>query len=285
MSKKTVVFDFDGVIHSYTSGWKGADVIPDPVVEGIQSTINSLRKEYYEVIVVSTRCAYPEGMSAVKKYLADNHIVVDAVMKEKPPAICYIDDRAICFDGHPETLLEKVRNFTPWNKALSINSNNREIKIEKVRKIKREILFRGKRTDNREWVEGYYTQLPKISLEAGGELCAEDVADYIIVNKSKQHSNFSNAYPLEIVERKQYEVDPETIGQCTGFTDKNSRKIFEGDIIKWAGAIGAVKWYQGNYTGWYVDEIYMGEQQFTNEMWNECEIIGNIFDNPELIEK
>lgn len=70
------------------------------------------------MIIVSTRCACPEGMSAVKKYLADNNIVVDAVMKEKPPAICYIDDRAICFDGHPETLLEKVRNFTPWNKAL-----------------------------------------------------------------------------------------------------------------------------------------------------------------------
>lgn len=129
MSKKTVVFDFDGVIHSYTSGWKGADVIPDPVVEGIQSTINSLRQEDYEVIIVSTRCACPEGMSAVKKYLADNNIIVDAVMKEKPPAICYIDDRAICFDGHPETLLEKVRNFAPWNKALSINSNNREISI------------------------------------------------------------------------------------------------------------------------------------------------------------
>ena len=94
--------DFDGVIHSYTSGWKGADVIPDPVVEGIQSTINSLRQEDYEVIIVSTRCACPEGMSAVKKYLADNNIVVDAVMKEKSPAICYIDDRAICFDGHPD---------------------------------------------------------------------------------------------------------------------------------------------------------------------------------------
>lgn len=116
MSKKTVVFDFDGVIHSYTSGWKGADTIPNPVVPGIQSAINSLRQEYYEVIVVSTRCAYPEGLAAVKKYLADNHIVVDAVMKEKPPAICYIDDRAICFDGHPETLLEKVQNFKPWNK-------------------------------------------------------------------------------------------------------------------------------------------------------------------------
>ncbi len=76
MSKKTVVFDFDGVIHSYTSGWKGADVIPDPVVEGIQSTINSLRQEYYEVIVVSTRCAYPEGMPFQSLFLDYSSLLI-----------------------------------------------------------------------------------------------------------------------------------------------------------------------------------------------------------------
>jgi len=114
--KKTIVFDFDGVIHSYTSGWQGVEVIPDPVVPGIQSAIHSLQQEGYEVIVVSTRCAKPEGIVAVKKYLVENGIVVDDVMTEKPPAICYVDDRAICFDGHPETLFEKVQNFKPWNK-------------------------------------------------------------------------------------------------------------------------------------------------------------------------
>lgn len=54
-------------------------------------------------------------MGAVRRYLRDNEIVVDNVMMEKPPAVCYIDDRAICFDGHPETLLEKIINFKPWN--------------------------------------------------------------------------------------------------------------------------------------------------------------------------
>ena len=53
MGKKTVVFDFDGVIHSYTSGWQGIGNIPDPVVPGIQSAISTLRMEGYEVIVVS----------------------------------------------------------------------------------------------------------------------------------------------------------------------------------------------------------------------------------------
>lgn len=54
-------------------------------------------------------------MGAVRRYLRDNGITVDDVMMEKPPAVCYIDDRAICFDGHPETLLEKIVNFKPWN--------------------------------------------------------------------------------------------------------------------------------------------------------------------------
>lgn len=116
MRKKTVVFDFDGVIHSYTSGWKGAGIVEDPVVPGIQSVIKELRKKRYEVVVVSARCSTREGMDAVKQYLENNDIIVDRVMKEKPPAICYIDDRAICFDGNVETLIEKIRTFRPWNR-------------------------------------------------------------------------------------------------------------------------------------------------------------------------
>ena len=114
--KKTVVFDFDGVIHSYTSGWKGISIAEDPVVLGIQLVIKELREEGYEIVVVSTRCSTIEGMDAVKRYLENNDIIVDRVMKEKPPAICYIDDRAICFDGNTETLIEKIRTFRPWNK-------------------------------------------------------------------------------------------------------------------------------------------------------------------------
>lgn len=114
--KQTVVFDFDGVIHSYTSGWKGECNIPDPPVKGIKEAISTIRSAGYEVIVVSTRCASPSGRVAVSNYLAKYGIVVDGVCKEKPPAICYIDDRAICFDGNAETLIEKIENFKPWNK-------------------------------------------------------------------------------------------------------------------------------------------------------------------------
>lgn len=114
--KKTVVFDFDGVIHSYTSGWKGEDIIPDPPVPGVKEVIDELTAQGYEVVVVSSRANSVAGKIAIEKYLKDNHIQVNSISHEKPPAIVYIDDRAICFDGHAETLVEKINNFKPWNK-------------------------------------------------------------------------------------------------------------------------------------------------------------------------
>lgn len=114
--KQTVVFDFDGVIHSYTSGWQGETVIPDPPVPGIKEAIAEIRAAGYEVVVVSTRCRTLEGMMAIDLYLQEHGIVVDSVRKEKPPAIVYIDDRAICFDGNAASLLGKIQTFKPWNK-------------------------------------------------------------------------------------------------------------------------------------------------------------------------
>ena len=133
--KKTVVFDFDGVIHSYTSGWRGEDVIPDQPVEGIAEEINRIREAGYEVAVVSTRCASPKGMEAVNKYLADNEIVVDKVCKEKPPAIVYIDDRAICFDGRSDELLEKIKSFKPWYQKNNQAATNFESKTSEKERL------------------------------------------------------------------------------------------------------------------------------------------------------
>lgn len=111
--KQNVVFDFDGVIHSYTSGWQGVDVIADPPVHGIALAI-SLIRDYYNVVVVSTRCSEEKGRKAIEDYLSKHGIVVDGIVTEKPPAVCYIDDRAICFDGKADTLLRKVLTFRPW---------------------------------------------------------------------------------------------------------------------------------------------------------------------------
>lgn len=114
--KQTVVFDFDGVIHSYRTGWQGTAIITDPPVPGIKEAIDEIRAAGYEVVVVSTRCNSPFGRDAIRAFLSTYGIQVDAVKAEKPPAIVYIDDRAICFDGKAETLLEKIQSFKPWNK-------------------------------------------------------------------------------------------------------------------------------------------------------------------------
>lgn len=114
--KQTVVFDFDGVIHSYTSGWKGETVIPDPPVSGIEEAIAEIRGAGYEVAVVSTRCASLDGLFAVEDYLRRHNIAVDAVQAEKPPAVVYIDDRALCFNGDAAGLLRQIQRFEPWYK-------------------------------------------------------------------------------------------------------------------------------------------------------------------------
>lgn len=134
---RTVVFDFDGVIHSYTSGWKGETNIPDPPVPGIQEALKEIHDAGYEVVVVSTRCKTVLGRMAIENWLDMYGMTqeVDKVCKEKPPAIAYIDDRAICFDGHPETLLKKIQNFQPWYKTPTLTPPNEPLTIEQLREM------------------------------------------------------------------------------------------------------------------------------------------------------
>lgn len=106
----TVVFDFDGVIHSYTSGWKGKTVIPDPPVQGIREAINDIRK-LYRVVVVSTRCDTPDGIMAVKEYLAKHDIVVDDVMKENRLRLCMLTTELFVLMEIRTDYLIKSRNL------------------------------------------------------------------------------------------------------------------------------------------------------------------------------
>lgn len=112
--ENTVLFDFDGVINSYKSGWEGYGIISDPPVEGIKEAIDEIRSKGYKVVIFSSRCSTLRGEVAVEEYLEEHNIVVDDIVDVKPPAIVMIDDRAITFDGKANTLLEKIENFKTW---------------------------------------------------------------------------------------------------------------------------------------------------------------------------
>ncbi|MGU3659258.1 hypothetical protein [Methylobacterium fujisawaense] len=130
--KPTLVLDFDGVLHSYTSGWKGADVVPDPPVPGAKEFILAALKKF-EVVVVSSRSHEPGGRHAMAWFMAnhfgagvsynlddDEHkaIFEDGIVRfplHKPPAFVTIDDRAIQFTGEwPD--VDGLLAFKPWNK-------------------------------------------------------------------------------------------------------------------------------------------------------------------------
>ncbi len=120
MAKPILLLDFDGVCHSYTSGWQGADVIPDPPVPGLWEFL-AAAQEHFDVQIYSSRTLQPGGVSAMEVWFVTRAVeagVRPPILKfptEKPPAFLTIDDRAICFDGtwpEPQELLK----FQPWNK-------------------------------------------------------------------------------------------------------------------------------------------------------------------------
>jgi len=109
-ARRTVCLDFDGVIHSYRSGWCGADVIPDPPIHGTREAIARLRKSY-RVVVHSSRCHTLAGRNAIAHWLAKHGIEVDEICEHKPPAVMYVDDRAIPFRGDWEQVLSEIQQF------------------------------------------------------------------------------------------------------------------------------------------------------------------------------
>ncbi len=116
---KTIVFDFDGVINSYKSGWEGAGVINDPPVVGIKELIADIRKNGDKVIIQSSRCDSEVGLNAIKDYLEVYNIEVDDITNQKPPAAIYVDDRAICFNGDCNNLRRQISKFRPlWDKPV-----------------------------------------------------------------------------------------------------------------------------------------------------------------------
>lgn len=122
MDKPILCLDFDGVCHSYTSGWQGANNIPDPPVEGAFTFIRNALN-YFDVYIFSSRSNQPGGIAAMQDwfikhnwpgtYLTGPEYLYFST--EKPAAFLTIDDRALTFTGEwPD--MDTLRNFKPWYK-------------------------------------------------------------------------------------------------------------------------------------------------------------------------
>ena len=134
--------------------------------------------------------------------------------------------------------------------------------------MEREILFRGKRVDNGEWIEDNYNLL-----EIGSNLVP------IIIP-------FQNLVKAMMSDVFMYQVDLSTVGQYTGLTDKNGVKIFEGDVCIFQNVfsskphIGVVRYY-ANAKPISDDGQYSVDLAECNP--EDLEVIGNIHDNPEIL--
>lgn len=116
---KTICFDFDGVFHTYEHGWTWATDIPDPPVdlEQMKEELCDLSFGYqYRIVILSTRCSTLDGKTAVWKWLEkyDLDIYVDEITSEKPPAVVYVDDRGLTFNGDWHGLADKIAKFESW---------------------------------------------------------------------------------------------------------------------------------------------------------------------------
>lgn len=114
----TVSFDFDGVIHSYRSGWKGAAVIPDPPVEGIKEVIEQLISDGLCVVICSSRAESFEGQTAIAEWLKHYGFPMVQIQARKVPSIVHVDDRTICFDGRANNLYEQIINIKRGHEAV-----------------------------------------------------------------------------------------------------------------------------------------------------------------------
>lgn len=120
----------------------------------------------------------------------------------------------------------------------------------------RELLFRGKRTVNGEWITESDCIMPI-------------------------HNIRGTLIKLWLKDRGWVDVIPETVSQYTGLTDANGKKIFEEDIVRYSNGFGHIEWAQLHGAFMCVEEN--GEYWEWLDNMYDIEILGNIHDNPELL--
>lgn len=128
----------------------------------------------------------------------------------------------------------------------------------------REILFRGKRVDNGEWIKGY--------LAYGN-----------IIKTVRKCYDWRGDYAFDSLE--EHKIDKETVGQYTGLTDKNGKKIFEGDILQEYNGEdrGYIRYDESDGMYYLVVDNVLYDFSTCNSKWYE--VIGNIHDNKQIKER
>lgn len=130
----------------------------------------------------------------------------------------------------------------------------------------REHLFKAKTTDTKKWVKGQYCYINNLYVEDG---------------EPKKHliCNGTNVF--------NWEVDPETVCEYTGQTDKETNKIFENDLVIWPaedyceGTVFKVEWDSDNCRFWATTLDDKSSEIFDSYFAENCKVIGNIYDKEE----
>nr|DAM72358.1 MAG TPA: YopX protein [Caudoviricetes sp.] len=149
----------------------------------------------------------------------------------------------------------------------------------------REILFKAKRVENGEWIEGYYYKVQETvyCFEEDYEKNPVPIHHFIIFTRMTDWELQMQVYQTEII--------PETLCQFTGLCDKNGKKIWENDILMAHldesypedAAYETVEW---NVAGWVAHETGSTDREYIDKFDLEhYEVVGNTFDNPELLQE